>query len=70
MRQQNYLYYKHAKLAVLFLWGFGERAILVRFVVHLLFMEAPLTVEATVRRDHNAITIYMCESRKSRNNWQ
>ena len=30
------------------------------------FMETPLTVEATVRRDHNAITIYMCESRKSR----
>ena len=34
------------------------------------FMEAPLMVEATVRRDHNAITIYMCESCKSRNNWQ
>ena len=48
----------------------SDNVILVRFVVHLLFMEAPLTVEATVRRDHNAITIYMCESRKSRNNWQ
>ena len=63
----------------LFFWAFEDQMsyqkyqqppILVRFVVHLLFMEAPLTVEATVRRDHNAITIYMCESRKSRNNWQ
>ena len=26
MRQQNYLYYKHAMLACLFLWGLGDSA--------------------------------------------